>query len=170
MCAARYSAASIHSRSFRVYLIWSAHDRSAVRASTARSVRATCAVDGSSVVGVFANNRRPIGSSTAGSIYTIGANGGIGLMGYSEPAKHDDYGEREFPHDRLPVESLTMLPVIEGEQPRPYRDESRALEWELREMVENDRYKPSPLVRTLLELSSFTRPSTTGRNSGKSSR
>jgi transposase len=48
-----------------VYLIWSAHDRSAVRASTARSVGAAGAVDGSSVVGVFADNRSPIGSSTA---------------------------------------------------------------------------------------------------------
>jgi len=110
---------SIHSRSFRVYLIWSAHDRSAVRASTACSVRATCAVDGSSVVGVFANNRRAIGSSTARSIYTIGANDGIGLMGYSESAKHDDDRKRVLPHYRLPVESLTMLTVIEDEQARP---------------------------------------------------
>ena len=107
---------SIHSRSFRVYLIWSAHDRSAVRASTACSVRATCAVDGSSVVRVFANNCRPIGSSTARSIYTIGANDGIGLMGYSEPAENDDNRKRIFPHICLPVESLTMLPVIETEQ------------------------------------------------------
>jgi hypothetical protein len=110
---------SIHSRSFRVYLIWSAHDRSAVRASTACSVRATCAVDGSSVVRVFANNCRPIGSSTARSIYTIGANDGIGLMGYSEPAKHYDDRKRVLPHDRLPVESLTMLTVIEDEQAPP---------------------------------------------------
>jgi hypothetical protein len=40
-------------------------------------------------------------------------------MGYSEPAKNYDYGEREFPHDRLPVESLTMLTVIEDEQAPP---------------------------------------------------
>jgi hypothetical protein len=71
------------------------------------------------VVGVFANNRRPIGSSTARSIYTIGANDGIGVMGYSKPAKHDDDRERVFPHDWLPVESLTMLTVIQGEQARP---------------------------------------------------
>jgi hypothetical protein len=104
---------------FRVYLIWSAHDRSAIRASTACSVGATCTVDGSPVVRVFANNRRPIGSSTARSIYTIGANDGIGLMGYSESAKHDDDRKRVLPHDRLPVESLTMLTVIEDEQARP---------------------------------------------------
>jgi len=83
----------------------SAHDRSAVRASTACSVRATCAVDGSSVVGVFANNRSSVGSSTAGSIYAIGANDGIGLMGYSEPAKHDDDRKSEFPHDHSPLKA-----------------------------------------------------------------
>jgi hypothetical protein len=76
------------------------------------------------VVGVFANNRRPIGSSTARSIYTIGANDGIGLMGYSEPAKHDDDRKRVLPHDRLPVESLTMLTVIEDEQARPWLTKS----------------------------------------------
>jgi hypothetical protein len=65
---------------------------------------------------VFANNRRPIGSSTARSIHAIGTNGCIRLMGYGEPAEKDDDCERIFPHGRLPVESLTMLPVIEAEQ------------------------------------------------------
>jgi hypothetical protein len=37
-------------------------------------------------------------------------------MGHGEPAKHDDYGERESLHDHLPVENLTMPPVIETEQ------------------------------------------------------
>jgi hypothetical protein len=37
-------------------------------------------------------------------------------MGYSEPAKHDDDRKSVFPHDRLPVERLTMIPVIEDEQ------------------------------------------------------
>ena len=64
-------------------LIRFTHYGSAVRASTACSVRTAGAIDGSSVVGVFANNRRPIGSSTARSIHAIGANNCIGLMGYS---------------------------------------------------------------------------------------
>jgi hypothetical protein len=37
-------------------------------------------------------------------------------MGYGEPAEKDDDCERIFPHDRLPVENLTMFPVIEAEQ------------------------------------------------------
>jgi hypothetical protein len=102
-------------------LIRSAHDRSAVRAGAACSVRTAGAIDGSSVVGVFANHRSSIGSSTACSIYTIGANYRIRMMAYSEPAENDDDRERIFPHDCLPVASLTMLPVIEDEQPRPYR-------------------------------------------------
>jgi hypothetical protein len=106
--------------SVRKGLIWSAHDRSAVRASTACSVRTAGAIDGSSVIGmgvrVFPNNRSPVGSSTARSIHAIGANDCIRLMGYSEPAEKDDDRERVFPHDRLPVESLTMLPAIEAEQ------------------------------------------------------
>jgi hypothetical protein len=97
-------------------LIRSAHDRSAVGASTACSVRAAGAVDGSSMVGVFANNRSPIGSSTARSIHAISTNDCIRLMGYGEPAENDDDCECIFPHDRLPVESLTMLRVIEAEQ------------------------------------------------------
>jgi hypothetical protein len=70
-----------------VDLIRSPHDRSAVRASTACSVRAAGAVDGSSVVGMgvgmFADYRSPIGSSTARSIHAINASSGIGLMGYN---------------------------------------------------------------------------------------
>jgi hypothetical protein len=71
-------------------LIRSAHDRSTVRTSTAGSVRTAGAIDGASVVGVFVNNRGPIGSGTACPIYAIGANGCIRLMGYSEPAENDD--------------------------------------------------------------------------------
>ena len=37
-------------------------------------------------------------------------------MGYSEPAENDDDRERIFPHDRLPIEVLIMLPVFETEQ------------------------------------------------------
>jgi hypothetical protein len=70
-------------------------------------------------VRVFPNNRSPIGSSTACSIHAIGANDCIRLMGYSEPAENDDDREGIFPHNRLPVESLTMLTVIEDEQARP---------------------------------------------------
>ena len=99
-----------------IALIWSAHNRSAVRASTARSVRTAGAIDGSSVVRVFANNRSPIGSSTTRSIHAIDTSSGIGLMAYRERAKYDDNGKREFPHTCLPVESVTMLPVIEAEQ------------------------------------------------------
>jgi hypothetical protein len=90
-------------------LIRSAHDRSAVRAGAACSVRTAGAIDGSSVVGVFANHRSSIGSSTACPIYTIGANYRIRMMGYSEPAENDDDRERIFPHDCLPVASPTML-------------------------------------------------------------
>ena len=67
-------------------------------------------------VRVFANHRSSIGSSTARPIYTIGANYCIRLMGYGEPAENDNDRARIFPHDRLPVESVTMLPVIETEQ------------------------------------------------------
>ena len=71
------------------------------------------------MVGVFANDRSPIGSGTARSIHAISTNDCIGLMRYSQPAEKDDDRERIFPHDRLPVESLTMLTVIEDEQARP---------------------------------------------------
>jgi hypothetical protein len=83
-----------------VDLIRSAHDRSAVRASTACSVWAASAIDGSSVVGVgvgvFANHRSSIGSSTARSIDTIEASSSIGLMGYREPTKSDDMANANF--------------------------------------------------------------------------
>jgi hypothetical protein len=97
-------------------LIRSAHDRSAIRPSTTCSVGTARAIHGSSVVGVFANDRSPIGSSTARSIHAIGANDCIRLMGHGEPAENDDDRERIFPHDRLPFESLTMLSVIETQQ------------------------------------------------------
>jgi hypothetical protein len=96
-------------------------DRSAVRSSAACSIGTAGAIDGAFVVRVFVNHRSSIGSSTARSIHAIGANDCIRLMGYSEAAENDDDRKRIFPHDCLPVESLTMLPVIEDEQPRPYR-------------------------------------------------
>jgi len=68
------------------------------------------------VVRVFANNRCPIGASTARSIHAIGANDCIRLMGYSESAKQDDDRKREILHACLPVEGVTMLPIIETEQ------------------------------------------------------
>jgi hypothetical protein len=60
-------------------------------------------------VRVFPNDRSPVGASAARSIHPIGANDGIGMIGYSKPAKHDDDRERVFPHDWLPAESLIML-------------------------------------------------------------
>ena len=42
------------------------------------------------MVGVFANDRSPIGSGTARSIHAISTNDCIRLMGYSEPAENDD--------------------------------------------------------------------------------
>ena len=54
---------------------------------------------------MFVSHRSSIGSSTARSIYAIGANDCIRLMGYSEAAENDDDRERIFPHGRLPVES-----------------------------------------------------------------
>ena len=68
------------------------------------------------MVRLFANDRSPIGSGTARSVHAISTNDCIRLMGYSEPAENDDDCECIFPHDRLPVESLTMLRVIEAEQ------------------------------------------------------
>jgi hypothetical protein len=86
-------------------LVSSAHDRSAVRPSAACSVRTAGAIHRSSVIGVFTNNRSPIRSSTARSIHAIDASGGVGLMSYSKPAKHDDHGEREFVHASLPFKT-----------------------------------------------------------------
>lgn len=86
-------------------LVSSAHDRSAVRPSAACSVRTAGAIHRSSVIGVFTNDRSPIRSSTARSIHAIDASGGVGLMSYSKPAKHDDYGEREFVHASLPLKT-----------------------------------------------------------------
>jgi hypothetical protein len=97
-------------------LIRSAHDRSAIRPSTTCSVGTARAIDGSSVVGVFANDRSPMGSSTARSIHAIGANHCIRLIGHGEPAENDDDRERIFPHDCLPVGSLTMLSLIDTQQ------------------------------------------------------
>ena len=37
-------------------------------------------------------------------------------MGYSESAKQDDDRKREILHACLPVEGVTMLPIIETEQ------------------------------------------------------
>jgi hypothetical protein len=108
----------------RVALIGSADYRSAIRPGTACSVRTTGAIDRSSVVGLLANHRSSIGASAARTIDTINASSSIGLMGYNKPAKHDDQGEREFLHACLPVEGVTMLPIIENEQPRPYGDQS----------------------------------------------
>jgi hypothetical protein len=68
------------------------------------------------MVGVFANDRSPIGSGTARSIHAISTNDCIRLLGYSEPAENDDDREHIFLHDRLPVESLTMLSLIETQQ------------------------------------------------------
>jgi hypothetical protein len=73
-----------------ISLIGSADYRSAIRPSTACSVGTTRAIDGTSVVGVFANNRSSIGASAARAIHAIDASSSIGLMGYNRPAKHDD--------------------------------------------------------------------------------
>jgi hypothetical protein len=64
--------------------------RSTIRPSAACSVRTAGAVDRSSVVGLFANHRSPIGASAARTIDTINASSSIGLMGYNKPAKQDN--------------------------------------------------------------------------------
>jgi hypothetical protein len=69
------------------------------------------AIDRSSVAGLFANHRSSIGANVARTIDTINASSGVGLMGDSQPAKNDDYGEREFPH--------ACLTGCEDEQRRP---------------------------------------------------